>query len=88
MNRAERRRTEREAKRNRKRQGGNGEHVVFTHSPRGESPDPCPNGHPDQFEAVVLNGGEPWPCKRCGETPRFGPIEQNIDPDLPGYVDD
>ena len=41
-------------------------------------------GHPEQF-AALLDGTEPKPCPRCGETPVFGPISQNIDPTLPGY---
>ena len=48
----------------------------------------CVNGHQDQAAAWMLHGIAPTRCERCGETPVFGPLEQNINPDLPGYVAD
>ena len=81
MTRAERRRAEREARKQSKRNGGemgDGGNIHVTVSPEGQSDGPCPNGHPDQFTAVVFEGAEPWPCERCGETPQFGPIETNL----------
>ena len=48
----------------------------------------CPNGHQEQAAAWMLYGIAPTQCERCGETPVFDPLEQNISPDLPGYVAD
>ncbi len=56
MNRAERRRQEREQRKAARKARAN---------------DPCPNGHPEQSAAFVLHGTPPSPCPRCGETPQF-----------------
>ena len=94
MNRAERRRMAREGKQRRARKGAQ-QNLRREDGWREVGLDPdlatsgsrqrCEQGHHEQFEAM-LQGIPPRECPRCGETPVFGPIEQNIDPNLPGYI--
>ena len=35
--------------------------------------DPCPHGHVNQAEQLLLHNAEPQKCQRCGETPTFRP---------------
>lgn len=57
MNRAERRRQEREQRKNTPKTDGNG---------------PYANCHTEQATAFMLHGTPPHRCPRCGEVPQFG----------------
>ena len=48
----------------------------------------CGEAHQAQAGLYMLSAGSftPIACPHCGEIPELGPIQQNIDPDLPGYV--
>ena len=52
----------------------------------------CPGGHPEITMGVALTGGLPdeaYECPACLDTPvKNMEFEQNIDPNLPGYVED
>ena len=87
MSRAERRRMKREQKRSRAE--NESLRIADGHPAPTESTYPsCEDqGHPEQF-AAMLQGVAPTRCPRCGETPQFGQIMQNVDPNLPGYVED
>lgn len=61
MNRAERRRHEREARK------------LLTNSGQSDG-NPCPNGHLEQFQRLMVNGTPPSRCPRCGEVPEFAGI--------------
>ena len=66
--RAERRRRERA-----ERKRGSG--VTTKTVPGTPDIDVCSNGHPEQFQAFLLNGIAPQQCPRCGETPVFADID-------------
>ena len=54
----------------------------------------CPSGHPEIALAFMMEKAQGFPrdgdyrCPACGEVPRFDDdaFEQNIDPNMPGYV--
>ena len=78
MNRAERRRQEREQRKNKPR-GSQGNNPPLTPpSTRQTKPssrrenNPCPNGHPEQFRDLALYGTPLHRCPRCGEVPQSG----------------
>ncbi len=54
----------------------------------------CPNGHPEIAFALMGMGrerlDEDYVCPACFEKPvgNFSDVEQNVDPNLPGYVKD
>ena len=95
MSRAERRRLKREGKRRRVENESRRIADVYpvpdvSRQPvrRPEQSPSCEEtGHPEQFMAL-LEGIPPHKCPQCGETPVFGPITQNVDPNMPGYVED